>query len=285
MALCVAGCGSVPAETQSVPVREICTGEDRFTFQRANSNKQDGTVFGILWRNGMAYLRVDGHCRFFAYKAYRNEPIVTGTLSTEEAADLARETEYDRWPELDGLEATGTVYDVPVEVLNDGAHELLCTMGCRDHPRASVDGQVEKAATLRPMFDRADGWRDRLLERGTAMDGNVRFAVAIREKAIHSGSFVEWPLATPVEQYAIDPSITQESEDYVPVGTGYLAKGSDALALRKLRQEADEHAVEGAVTEGWIAVDGPGEIFYEVVVADVLPYEDATGVVPRKFID
>lgn len=79
---CTLGCGSGSGDTQGLPgtetqaVREICTGEDRFTFQRVNSNKLDGSLFGILWRNGMGYLRVDGHCNYFVYMAYRNEPVL-----------------------------------------------------------------------------------------------------------------------------------------------------------------------------------------------------------------
>ena len=100
-ACCASACG---VSTDAVPnseghaSRRICTGVDGFTFQRANSNKLAGSVFGILWRNGAAYLRVDGHCRYYAYHMYRNDPIVTGTLSEKEAQSLALETRYDTWP-------------------------------------------------------------------------------------------------------------------------------------------------------------------------------------------
>lgn len=64
-------------------------------------------------------------------------------------------------------------------------------MGCRDHPWEGVEGQVVAAATLKPILDAADRWRDELATRGTAVSGNVRFAVGIRDKALHSGPFVE----------------------------------------------------------------------------------------------
>jgi hypothetical protein len=46
-----------------------------------------------------------------------------------------------------------------------------------------LKGQVEAAATLKPILDAADHWRDKLLKRGTPVSGNVRFAVGIRDRS------------------------------------------------------------------------------------------------------
>ena len=140
---------------------------------------------------------------------------------------------------------------------------------------------MEIGAIFKPMLDSADAWRDHLLSIGTPVQGNVRFAVAIQDERIHTGQFLNWPLDVPIEAYAIDLMVTFEDENFVPVGTGFPAEGADAIALRELRTEAIRTSVKGSQTEGWIAIDGPGNTFYEVVVADVLPYEDETGVVPR----
>ncbi len=272
------GGGGAPAPAKE---RALCSGADAFTFQRVNAEAGwQGSAFGILWRNGYAYLRVDGHCNYYAYDLHRNDPIVTGVLTGAEAQALAAETGYATWPSYDGLVANGGIFDASTEVLNDGWHELFCRQGCRDLP---AESDVEAARVLEPMLDAADAWRDRLLARGVPLGGSVRFAVAIQNEAVHGGVFLEWPLATPIEAYAVDPTISKEDEDYDPITTGYLAEGEDAAALRALRAQAVATALKGSQTEGWISIDAPGDTFYEVVVADVLPYEDETGVVPRRF--
>ncbi len=249
-----------------------------FTFQRVDvQGGWAGTVFGILWRNGHNYLRIDGHCRYFAYQLGRNDRIVTGSLTGAEAIALANETKYSTWPDLNGLVATGGWFDAPTQVLNDGTNELFCRQNCRDSPQ---EPDVESALLLDSMFDPADVWRDRLLSEGTPVGGDVRFAVAIQNKIIHAGTYLEWPLSTPIKDYATDPTVTPEDENYVEV-RATLARGADAAALRLMREQAVATAISGSQTEGWITVDGPGDRFYEVVVSDVLPYEDEDGIVPR----
>jgi hypothetical protein len=160
-------------------------------------------------------------------------------------------------------------------------NEMLCRQGCRDY---SFPMDIALSRLLDLMLDPADHWREKLLAAGTPVTGNVRFAVQVREKVIHSGVYFEWPLARPIEVFAVDTSPTIEDEDYEAITTGDLAEGADAVELRELRARASATASNGSQTAGWIAINGPDGFFYEVVVADVLPYEDATGVVPR-FVD
>lgn len=275
-------------DVSDAPERPICDGSDTFTFQRANWNRGwEGSAFGVLWRNGYAYLRVDGHCRYYAYQGMRPDPVVTGMLSGEEATQLAADVEYAGWPLLDGLTATGGTADNALEQLYDGKHALFCARGCR---WGAAPQDEEAAARLTPWFDAADEWRQRLLERGTPLQGDVRLAIELKEDIIHSGGYLEWPLAEPIETFLVagnsdfeeaagpDESPAAESAS---VSDGILFQGEDAERLRTLRAEALRTATPGAITEGWIAIDAPGEMFYEVVVADALPYEGADGRVPR----
>jgi hypothetical protein len=91
---------------------------------------------------------------------------------------------------------------------------------------------------------------------------------------------MDWPLSTPIAMYAVETELSiEETPDPPPSIGGHLAQGADAVALRSLRARAVEAPVGGQF-DGWIAIDGPADTFYEVVVADVLPYEDGSGIVP-----
>ena len=76
------------------PARPICDGSDAFTFGLLNLANQAGAGLDLAWRNGFHYLRVDGHCHYFAYARLRNDAVVTGSLTeaeaTAEAAGLIR---------------------------------------------------------------------------------------------------------------------------------------------------------------------------------------------------
>lgn len=279
-------------DVSDAPDRPICDGSDAFTFQRANWNKGwEGSAFGLLWRNGYAFLRIDGHCRYFVYQATRQDPVITGTLSEADARQLAAEVEYAGWPLLDGLTATGGAPDNALEQLDDGTHGLYCARGCREAPSPQ---DAEAAARLTTLLDAADRWQQRLLAEGTPLQGDVRVAIELKEDIIHSGGYLAWPLAQPIESYLVGSSSEVEEAAgplegpeaaTASVSDGVLVQAEDAEKLRALRSEALRTATPGAITEGWIAIDAPGEMFYEVVVADALPYEGADGRVPRPASD
>jgi hypothetical protein len=277
------GCGASPEgeELPEYPERPICDGSDGFTLQIAGvSSAWNDSPFGILWRNGFNYLRITGDCTFYVFGQRRNEPILTGSLNEADARRLANETSYAAWPALNGLSAAGSLVDGALIVLSDGQNEMVCAEGCRDHP---LPADRDAARRLGGILDAADAWRARLLGIGTPVVGSVRFAIAKRPSIPHVGAYLEWPLPTPIESYAVDRTIGVNSPDYVPITTGYLAEGSDAAALRALRQRAVETRVPDSSTEGWIVIAAPNGEAYEVVVGDVLPFEDADGLVPRKF--
>ncbi len=279
-------------DVSDAPDRPICDGSDAFTFQRANWNKGwEGSAFGLLWRNGYAFLRIDGHCRYFAYQATRQDPVITGSLSEQDAVQLAADVEYAGWPLLDGLTATGGAPDNALEQLDDGTHGLYCARGCREAPSPQ---DAEATARLTTLLDAADRWQQRLLAEGTGMEGDVRVAIELKEDVIHSGGYLEWPLAEPIENYLVGGTSEFEEAagpvegpagESASVSDGVLVQGEDAGKLRALRSDALRTATPGAITEGWIAIDAPGELFYEVVVADALPYEGADGRVSRPASD
>ena len=102
------------------PARPICDGSDAFTFELLNLANQAGAGLDLAWRNGFHYLRVDGHCHYFAYARLRNDAVVTGSLTEAEATALAQETGYASWPELNGLVAAGGLVDGDTQALHDG---------------------------------------------------------------------------------------------------------------------------------------------------------------------
>ena len=66
--------------------------------------------------------------------------------------------------------------------------------------------------------------------------------------------------------------------------TSFLNRGPIPLISRFSPGRTSDHVQRldaWQLTEGWIAIDAPGERFYEVVVADALPYEGPDGRVPR----
>jgi len=275
------GCGSssAGADSATYPERPICNGTQGFTLQIAGASAAwNDSPFGILWRNGFDYLRVDGNCNFYVFRQRRNDPILTGRLSEADARRLAKELSYAEWPELGGLRASGSIVDGALVIVTDGENEMTCAQGCRDHP---LESDRNAARLLDRILDPADAWRTKLLSEGAPVDGNVRFAVAKYASIPHAGPYLQWPLADPIETYAVDRTIGFNSPDYVPITTGHAAEGKEASALRALRMQAAATSVPGSATEGWIVIAASDGGAYEVVVGDTLPYENADGLVPR----
>jgi len=281
-AMALGACGSTDSEAEPGTIeRPLCDGSDAFTFQHVwQGGNWDDSAFSILLRNGHAFLRVDGHCRFYSYDIGRTEPILTGTLTEGDAELLAQSTSYGKWPAVNGLVARGTSLTEGVgQVLSDGTNELACQSDCQNSPAPE---DLEASRVLDPMLDAANDWHARLSKLGTPISGDVRFAVVI-QRFVDAEPLLEWPLATPIETYAVDRRISAENPNWESIRTGFAAEGADAEALRALRARAAEVAVPGRL-DGWILIDGPGDDVYEVVVSDVLPYEDETGVVPLRSV-
>ena len=113
------------------------------------------------------------------------------------------------------------------------------------------------------------------LRAGSPVAGPVRF-VLVAEQG-EWPSLVEeraspWPLA-------VDPAtlaLTYEQATRYVAGTSQVASSTDAEALRKVRRDFFASG-GGPFSGGFIPVLGPGDARYELFARDVIPIEDAQG--------
>jgi len=265
---------SAEAAADSPPAapQKICNGEARITFSFVTLLPLSDTEPGsqLVWENGSSYLRIDGQCRFWTFGTSQgNSPlddIRTGTLSAADADKIAADLRFGEWAGLQGDHGRG-FNGATAAMLSNGVSEVVCWALCT-HPNAP--------AAMRDLFTKATTVLDRLSALGQPMTGPVRLALQNRQGDAPDFPYptVPWPLTRALTDFVIPFGIAK-------AGSSFKVEGADADELRKLRRG---HRNSAALKSGVAFVpikQGTGPL-HSLYVRDTLPYEDATGLLPRK---
>lgn len=206
----------------SVP---ICNGSNGYRFGVFDS----GT--GLLPPNptghflqiyGGPFAVIDGDCRFYASLNPMNG-IVTGTLSTEDAAQLASDVDWDMFLTFGQFaKASPNCADGGGYITGDGHHSFACLCGCDPAAPPSLS-QAQSAATQ---------WLMRLAGDGMGVDGAVSAVATVFSGGTPpAGDPQAWPLSTPINDI-----VTANEND---LGDGMrFDDANDAKALRVMRTKA-----------------------------------------------
>jgi hypothetical protein len=253
--------------------RSICSGEDRLTFSFVRVPALASTEPGsqVVWENGAAFVRIDGHCRYWVFGSSKDasplDEIRSGVLSAAQARQIETDLRYAEWPRLRGDYGNGILFDARPDVLSDGQSDVVCWALC------SPDGPP---AEMRDLFTKAMRLLDQLSASGQPASGPVRIAVHNREASSPGFSYMvwNWPLKRPLNQFVIPFGIAR-------AGSSFLVEGADADALRALRRmERTAAAVKSGIV--FIPLREGGGPLHAMYMRDTLPYEDATGLISRK---
>jgi hypothetical protein len=160
--------------------------------------------FGVPFGHRFAF--VDGQCRFFAGSRY-TLGYRSGVLTSEQAADVARETRWAELPALDGLQ-TEQCPDAGSRVLTDGEH-VAHWRGCGDGPGFGM-----------------------LASLGPRLDGPVLVATAPEAPPRATATLLPWTIAREPSAFA-----DVDSEDPWSVPGVRVTDTADVARLRQLRAQ------------------------------------------------
>jgi hypothetical protein len=256
----------------------ICTAGSTFMFQYVWQLQGGATGFGqsvVLLRNGASYLRIDGDCNYWALRGRDRAPIRRGTLTDVQEQSLIADLRFYNWPGWYGSVIGTTTFDAAAQVFVTPQGEFTCFDLCGT-PESESDAAL--AAERRPVFLEAERVLDDLYQRGTPLDGPVRIlgkTSTLAREYWDLRALSAWTGSIALANLVFDDPLS------IPPG-GVLVEGDDARYLRRLRQEADERYNAGLGTySGLVGIDDGARII-ELLIADVLPGEDETGVIPRS---
>lgn len=261
---CADGGDPDPAGPSTSALRRICDGSDAITLAfQIGGGGMPSLEQELTARNGFSFLFVDGKCRFWSWGV--GDPaalhaVATGTLSPVEEASLREDIRYADWPTLAGEHAGGGIADGSTRALSDGVHVI-------------ASNAAEPPAAVEEVLDNAYQWVDRLADRGAPMAGSVRILLqgsTADDRRFDTNPVSDWPLAT-------DPATLVAPSDVSGrvLESSTLVTGADAELLRSLRQDA----LGRASWSSEIFVQSSTGARYTLLVSDVLPFEDESGLV------
>jgi hypothetical protein len=241
---------------------ELCDGSDdiRFGFTLSGGFVPSSYMFTNPY--GIRFAAIDGRCRFYASRNYM-EGTFSGTLTPDEAAQLADELGFDRiegWAGQHGLNCP----DAGGVTLATAAASVTCVCGCAGAP----DGVNEA-------FQRLSAWADRLVEQGKPLDAAVSALAESRPAGVPTGEVRAWPLAQSPASYA--GLVTDPQTGFAP---GARFEAADAKALRDLR---DATFATDPTLQSTLVNDGSSTGTYQLYVRDELP-SDRASAIGRFFI-
>lgn len=143
------------------------------------------------------------------------------------AKDLASSLHYARFAEVAGAWRRGpSTFDAADLIFHDGVHAVICQVGCYD---TTVPTAVQE------MRDRANGWVERLWERGAPVEGAAWTSAPAVDPSTSPPSpgiqTFHWPLAQDLDAIALD----QGDPMAVLVGRGTRIDEPNASLLRDIR--------------------------------------------------
>ena len=214
----------------------------------------------VMYDNGATFLFVDGTCTAHVKTSELWGPTLKGPVS--DVTSLVGDLRVARWKEWAGVYEGGAT-DGSTVLFEDGEVFIACTNGCTD-----------VAQDIEELPDAAHAWIERLAMDAEAVSGPVRVSVVRYERGPEA-SALEWPLATDIDDLAVD-----EVDVDLEFGSGRLIEGDDADILRSIREEyrAGEHGLLAPYIP--FRIDGDTQFSYWAYYRDVLPFEDPDGLVP-----
>jgi hypothetical protein len=268
-----------PDAAVNEPHRELCDGSKgiRFYWQMLPNASRHNPGADVLDYNGYVYLIVTGTCEYWTYLGDIN--VTThGTLSAEQAAQLAADVHYDAWPRLAGVHGPSEFqgYDIGSESVTDGSATVICA-ACSD----------AVAPEIRAIFDGAWLWQKTLRTQGAALTGPLRVSVVDVGQAPWDMYYhpIGWPLATPLAtlRYVFDNGGDRPKTNWGVL----LSDAGDVATLRELRsrylkQEQDRWGYGGGIPVNAPSVESDAirpEFGYTLMFRDVMPLEDEQGVI------
>jgi hypothetical protein len=249
------GCGSMGSPPQGAA---ICDGSSAIRLAlTVTAGGQVQSTFYFTNPHGFSYALVDGQCHFYAAGSAM-KGVHTGTLSTAQAEQLARDIHWQGFQDIAGPNQGGCPDASTVSILVPGA-STACTCGCpMSSPRSSAITQ-------------ASMWMEMLAGMGTAIDGPVHALAMPTTAASVMGSPSPWPL-THAMRY-IPGLIVSESTVSTADSGAVFTEMTDVASLRALRASA----LSAYAYASWIPIQNVGDTeVFALYVRDDLPTEVET---------
>jgi hypothetical protein len=271
---------SPDAATDAGPIdahRMLCDGSKSIRFywriEPQPARHPPGT--DVLDYNGDSYLVITGACEYFmlpgAMAATRR-----GTLNPQQAEEFSEDTRFDAWPRLAGTYTPPDPgFDVSSLSVSDGSSTVRC---------AACGSDVSPPVWA--IFDAVYRWWETLEAQAEPLDGPLRASVIDTSQAPWESHIdaIAWPLGTPLEALRFDVG-ADETGRATNLGA-LLTDETDVATLRQLRVEflRGDHNWKSyraiPVNAPSVRVDaGLSETGYSLVFRDVIPLEDADGVI------
>lgn len=256
--LVVAGCtngGSDPSSSARTLCDPVNPPQGRIALQSAGGGLE--APIDHAFANG-TFLFVDAQCHYWASDpSSRWSETRTGTLDAATALDAGTRVHFGEWDELSGSYPGGAA-DAPNIYFDNGTRQVVCDGLCPQTPQLLAEMDMQRTNVT------ADLW-----DAGTAVDGGVRLFAERVDSPTPNQTYVDWPLARPITDFLAPQSAM----------AGVLeADATSAAQLRALRASflANEHG-----TFMYRMTIKSGGDNYNVTMRDVLPFENANGVVER----
>ena len=260
---------------------KLCSGSAAIDFYAVMMIGAGTVVSGsqVMFENGY-YVVIEKDCTFWAYEAQGGHA-VTGALTSAQRQDLEAMLPLDEFSKF-----AATMYedpgcsDGPERIYSYAGQRVVIQMDCGNVPGlptgvakleswfTSVLNELESAGTI---------WG------GRAWDGAVRFSLVNEDLSILPQSTKDlnyrnapaWPLASDPLQL----SVTIGAANDLQPGDGHSATGTDAAALRKIR---DEHLAGkiGFKDMDFAPIEQPDSGLYQLRVRDSIPLENDRGLLP-----
>jgi hypothetical protein len=252
------------------PRGHVCDGSGSLRLAMARLSSFDRLQPGsqVLFENGSPFLYVDGNCRYWVQSDDGWAGSRSGVLTPSQASQLEADTHYADW--IRGDWRTPTLADASLDILYDTSVKLSCSSLCGSSsaPDFLKDVTARFADIVRPLSTGG----------GALQDQRVRISVVQLDPGAYD--FVPhaaWPLAVALQGIAQDQG-TAQMQGY---GHGLLFQGADAEKLRALRATYVAGSYRQLGVPG-LPIDDGGQV-YLLFVRDVLPFEDASGLVRPSF--
>jgi hypothetical protein len=249
------------------PADQVCDGKAGVSlalYMEPQHERSEGAAVTDELGAGFAY--VDGSCQFWVWQTREVAAFRTGKLGREELEAMLADLAFDEWNGLEGVGLGGP--DASAHVFYSRDRAFACAGGC---PSSPLPMQQAFAAGIR--------WRTSLWEKGTPMsDAAMRVAPYAEEAedptVAHGQVATPWPFG--VSPADLQLWVDRPSEP----GTGYLVTDPETVAA--VRRERDNAAQRIYNSTLWF---GPYEgRYYGFGAREVLPMEDARGLMPRPAV-
>ncbi|HKU41906.1 MAG TPA: hypothetical protein VJR89_27300 [Polyangiales bacterium] len=250
--------GSAPAT--------LCDGSQALRLAYYSSGGFVAQTFGFTNPYGLAFLAVDGKCRYFVEDYYMHG-IISGTLTPTEAEQLSAEL---HWNDLDSWAAYGLSKDAPcpdsgVVALIKAKASAGCSCGCDPAAPSGLGDALQKSYQ----------WLDKLKKAGKPLEGPVSAVMLEGTSANFPGQpEFEWPLSRAIS--SIPNLIVDPADPKLWMGTGPWARFEDATEyakLRELRRATVSSELPNSVYQSQVVLLRDGSKKYSVYVRDELPAE------------